>query len=132
MMSQRGLTLIEILVAVMILVVGVLGAAAMQANGLRATRTAQIIQNLDADARSATQLLRQRFAFETAGSTEPSSCGAGLENCTVVVRPCSLNSGQLNCTSSGVSDPVAQAIEVTVTSGEHEVTLNSIVLRQEP
>ena len=58
MRRDAGLTLLEVIIATLILAVGVIGAAALQSTGLQASRTASIIQQLDADARSVSDRIR--------------------------------------------------------------------------
>ena len=132
-MNRRGLSLVEVLVAVLILAVGVLGAAALQASGLRATRTSQVMQDLDAEARSAINALRVRYAAETVTVPGIHDCGPGfLNDCSYEIRPCVLSGGQLDCTVSSAAEPDAQAIIVTVSQLEHEVSLSTIVGRGSP
>lgn len=129
-MRRSGLTLVEVLVAVAVLAVGVLGAAALQANALRATRTARIVQELDADALSAVNLLRVRYADAEVVAAGRHDCGPGFQNdCSFEVQPCELLAGQLQCSSSTLSRPDAIALLVTVSSrdSDHEVQLNTIV-----
>ncbi len=123
---NRGLTLVEILVAVMILGVGVLAAAAMQANGLRATQTAQVMQELDAEARSAMAEARTTFRQRHDTTPNTSDCGPG---CQLEARPCVLSAGVMNCTVSSTPDPVAYALLVRVTRGDNAVELSSVVER---
>ena len=127
-MNRAGLTLVEVLIAVLILGVGVLGAAALQANGLRATQTAQVMQDLDAEARSAVNALRVRYASEVVTVPGFHDCGPGyLNECNFEVRPCVMSGGQLDCTVSSAAEPDAQAIVVTVARLDRELSLSTVV-----
>lgn len=124
---QQGLTLLEVVIAVAILAVGVLAAAGLQANGLRASRAAQQIQALNAEARSELDVWRVRLASET--RTEPTSgtCMTGSQGCSVTLTPCLLVAGTLDCDRGTVSDPDAQSVTVQVTHADRSVTLRSVV-----
>lgn len=130
MTRRNGLTLVEILIAILILAVGVIGAMLMQTTGLRATRTAQVMQDLNADARSQLDLMRLRLASEI--WTSPTSTGCdirGTSTCSVEIRPCLVAAGTLDCQVASTSDPAAHAVRVMVSQSENELVLDSIVLR---
>lgn len=132
MIRQGGLTLVEILIAILILAVGVLGAMYMQTTGLRATRTSQVIQDLNADARSQLDLMRLRLARETWTTQTTGGCNIpGASDCSVTIRPCTVASGQLNCNASSVSEPAAYHVTVTVSTESDELELDTIVLWSE-
>lgn len=132
MIRNRGLTLVEILVAILILAVGVLGAMYMQTTGLQATRTSQVIQALNADARSQLDLMRLRLARETWTAQTTGGCNiSGASECSVTIQPCTVSSGQLDCSLATVSDPAAYHVTVTVRAEGDQLELDSVVLRSE-
>ncbi len=129
MIRPQGLTLVEVLIAILILAVGVLGAMLMQTTGLRATRTSQVVQSLNSDARSQIDLMRLRLATEV--WTQPMTGGCditGSSTCSVEIRPCIVTGGQLDCNGSSVSQPAAHAVTVNVSQQEHSLELSTIVL----
>ncbi len=130
MIRSNGLTLVEILIAIVILAVGVIGAMLMQTTGLRATRTSQVMQDLNADARSQLDLMRLRLSSESWNSPTTSGCDIrGTSNCSVEIRPCLVAGGQLDCRVASASEPAAHAVRVTVSQLENEVVLDTIILR---
>ena len=125
---RAGLTLIEVMIALLILTVGVLAAAGMQATALGATRTAEVVQTLNAAARRELETARGR----TIDATLPTAlaCGSGAAGCGLEVRPCLIDSaGALDFPLSLVADPVAHAITVTATNGARSVALRTVVMR---
>lgn len=57
-LGKSGLTILEVVIALLVLVVGVLAVAGLQASGLQASRTARALQNMNADARSELEVWR--------------------------------------------------------------------------
>jgi|SRR5690606_15157554 len=112
-----GLTLVELLIALIVLAVGVLGAFAMQANGLRGTRTAAVMQTLSNMAESELQLQRE-FERHVTSPVTGESCRSEFSvdgfTCEVHVYPCAFASGQLTCTDTSVGVAVARQITVRV------------------
>lgn len=137
--GSSGLTLIEVVIAILILAVGVLALAALQTSSLAATGTARDLQELNADARSEMDVWRARLSDP--GALYPTivdgACATRAE-CQVQISPCVLVNGpqgsaaSLDCTLSTVPDPAAHAVKVVVRNARDEsraVTLNSIVMR---
>lgn len=119
MKSVIGLTLIEVLIAIVVLAVGVLAAAAMQTTALRASSDAKAIQDVTEFAEREIELLRQ---------SEPSpgtkDCSKSPYTCTAVVRACQLSSSNLTCAGTGTD---AHQITVTVTGPrEKTITLKTV------
>lgn len=125
--SSAGLTLLEVVIAVAILAVGALGAAALQASGLRATRAAQDVQRLNTVARS--QIDVWRGASLTATTLASIDCSTSDIACVVEIRPCALAGASLACDLGTVALPVAHAVNVTVSSSERRVALDTVVMR---
>jgi len=125
--ARTGLTLIEVMIAIVVLAVGVLGAAGLQASALNATRTAEIVKQLDATARSELAVLRGQYLHVNEPVVRP--CGREPVGCTVEIRPCLLDmAGDLDCTHAIVIDAAAISLTVSATRGDRNVTLRSLVL----
>jgi len=123
-----GLTLIEVMIAVLVLGVGVIGAAGLQATALNATRTAEATQRLAATARSELDVVRG-MAFTTTEATT-TNCVTSATGCTLAVLPCFVASGgTLDCTLAMVSEPAAHAVVVHVVENDRELRLRTVVLR---
>jgi len=123
-----GLTLVEVMIAVLVLGVGVIGAAGLQATALNATRTAEATQRLAATARSELDVVRG-MAFTTSEPTT-THCVTSATGCTVHVLPCLVAiDGSLDCTLGLVAAPAAHAVTVTVRANDAELRLRTVVLR---
>jgi prepilin-type N-terminal cleavage/methylation domain-containing protein len=123
MNSAKGLTLLEVLVAIVVLAVGVLMAAAMQTSALRASSDASAIQGVTKIAEAEIELRRQIDLTTTAGKA--TTCKTAVQTgytCQVEVRPCQLSGTALNCTGVGGSSADADQVVVTVT-GSRSKTL---------
>lgn len=122
MRSDAGLTLIEVLIAIVILAVGVLAAAAMQTTALRASSDARAIQDVTEFAKREIELRRQFDLSSTAGKSKAEDCPDPTGyTCTVEVRACQLSGTALSC-AGGTSNLVADQIAVTVTGPREKTT----------
>ena len=129
--TAAGFSLVEILVAITILAVGIIGAMTMQTTGLQATRSSEVTQRLNEDARSEIRVMRLRLGSETwkeAGETGCTASRAG--DCKAAVTLCSTTGTDLVCADSITGAPDAFAVRVTVREDGHEVILDDIVLRE--
>lgn len=124
---QAGLTLIEVMVSLVVLTIGVIGAMAIQGTSLRASSVAKEIQELNAAARSELDVWRARLESSVYDGPQSGSCMAGADGCTVEISPCVVTGITLRCDQGTVASPAAQAVTVSVTRGERTVTLNSVV-----
>lgn len=123
-----GLTLVEVVVAILVLAVGVLGAVALQGTSLRANRTATEIQQLTAAARSELDVWRARLESSVYDGPQDGNCLASeAESCEVRILPCALSGTALTCSPGHLSLPVAQSVTVTVKRGDRDVSLTSVV-----
>lgn len=129
MKASAGMTLLEVIVALVVLTLGVLAAAMMQTTALRASNDATAIQGVTKLAEGELEL-RRSVSLSTSPGNSPECQSVGKDNdgkpkvpvgytCTVVVRPCQLSSTApptLSCPTSGtVTNPVADQAIVTVT-----------------
>ena len=119
MKSGIGLTLIEVLIAIVVLAVGVLAAASMQTTALRASSDAKAIQDVTEFAEREIELLRQ---FELSSGSK--DCSKLPYNCNAVIRGCQLSGNSLTCAGTGTD---AHQITVTVTGPrEKTITLKTV------
>jgi prepilin-type N-terminal cleavage/methylation domain-containing protein len=125
--AEGGLSLLEVMIAIAVLAIGVLAAAGLQASGLEGSRSATQTQALHAEARN--ELAAWRANLATATYTVPTSggCLTDSQRCTVEIRPCALVGGNLDCTQAQVATPIAQALIVTVATGDQSVALRTVV-----
>lgn len=129
-LDARGISIVEILVAIVFLAVGALAALGLQVSALRGSGTAESIQTLTRIAES--ELLYRRGVDEAGALlANPGTCRvfvpAGF-TCAVDVTPCALASGAAYCDGVAAADAVAH--EVTVTTGSargQQVVLTSLV-----
>lgn len=127
--AQMGLTLIEVVIALLILVVAVLAVSGLQASSLRATRTSQIVQDLNGTARAELEAWRASSISYTS-IANPSCALEPGEGCSVEVRPCAFSSNELDCGAGTVTHPVAHAVTVTVERDDASVTLGTLVMNR--
>lgn len=127
--SKAGLTLVELLVAITVLAVGVLSAMALQTTGLKATRTSETSQQLNAAARSEVAVMRVRLGSEDWRKGGTTGCsGTSVADCLVRVTPCRVAGTTLDCSGSASGEPDAYAVRVTVSENDQEAVLNDVIL----
>lgn len=128
-----GFTIVEVVIALMILTVGVLGAFAMQASALRGTTGATISQEVSNIAESELQLQREFYRvveLSNTGETCRSNFDSGLYTCTVDVHPCVRVLGDVECRQSSTSlmSVVARQVVVSVTGpGNRSIQVSTVV-----
>ncbi len=118
-MNKQGISLIEVVVAVAIFVIGMLGSVLLQANALRATNKAKIIEEIVDIASAQLELERQKDLSSVNAASTGVTCNGTVSSeysCSFSVMPCRYASGQLSCVSETMTDKVAHFIEVTVAS----------------
>lgn len=131
MKASSGLTLIEVLIAIVVLAVGVLAAASMQTSALSASSRARIAQEVTNTAR--TEMERQRQVVRSGISPASLECLPTSPSCTVTVAPCRIvtSSGTpaLSCTT-GTGPVVADQVIVRVVGPQSStVELRTVVAR---
>lgn len=90
MRGASGITLVEVLIAIVILAVGIFALAQLQAISLRATAQAESLNRV-------TRLVRGELEWQRQTALEPTSatCSAlvpdDFDSCTVEVEPCALD-----------------------------------------
>ncbi len=135
MKSTQGLTLLEVLVAIVVLAVGVLMAAAMQTSALQASNDATVIQTVTKLAEG--EIAYRRQVTLTASPGNATTCQAVLPlptgySCAVVIRPCQLvttsTTAAMSCPTTGsVSSTDAHQVAVTVNGPRSKtVTLRTV------
>jgi len=127
--TQDGFSLLEVLLAVVILGVGILGAVSLQTTSFRSTGDATRREQAMTIAR--TELDYQRGLSATSRLTGTRSCRSSTTSgmtCTVTVTPCVMNvtTGALTCPTTATS--IIDRVSVTVTwPSNKSVTLQSLV-----
>lgn len=107
-MSKSGLTLIEVLISLVIVAVGVLGAAAMQASSLSASGRASIVREATRLAESELELQRGVVRSDC----HLSDALPGAYSCEVEVTACALSELGLVC--DGSTPAIADLVEARV------------------
>lgn len=124
MKSTAGMTLLEVLIAIVVLAVGVLAAAAMQTNALSATNDARAIQGVTKLAEEKIEFHRQLDYNDPLTERNPECEAPGGYTCTIEVRACQLSGSTLSCTGFGTG---ADQITVTATGPrEKTITLRTV------
>lgn len=131
MKASAGLTLIEVLIAIVVLAVGVLAAASMQTGALSASNRARVAQELTNTAR--TEMERQRQFVRPGVDPAPDCLSKDIVpsgyTCTVTVAPCRIVSSALSCTS-GTEPVVADQVFVRVVGPQSSTAeLRTVVAR---
>ena len=124
--NRAGLSLLEVLLAVVIMSVGVLAASALQASAVLGTAKAENMQTVTSLAES--EVFFRRQIRPTSGNGLACE-GGSLEDytCNVTVTPCSINGAAFTC-NNNVTDPAAYQIAVTVVGPRNDsTTINSVV-----
>lgn len=128
MKSSAGLTLLEVIVALVVLAIGVLLAATMQTSALRASSDATAVQNVTKLAEAEIELRRQVDLTAPAGKA--ATCITSVTQgytCQVQVRACQLSGTSLSCMGTG-SD--ADQVKVTISGPRQKtVTLTTVKAR---
>jgi Tfp pilus assembly protein PilV len=126
-LGKSGLTILEVVIALLVLVVGVLAVAGLQASGLQASRTARALQNMNADARSELEVWRGAYLPYLTPTSR--SCTTTAAGCTVEIRPCVVAGQDLECDRPSVTAAAAHAVTVTVEEEGRVIALTTVVLR---
>lgn len=128
MRSNQGITLAEVLIALVILTLGVLAAADMQLSALGTSSRAAVSQQLTKLASAELETQRQ-----LATPRDQQGCLSGEltgYTCTTTVSPCSLGTSEFTC-AAGVSSALAYSVRV-VTTGPRasSFTLSTLIAAQ--
>jgi prepilin-type N-terminal cleavage/methylation domain-containing protein len=108
----HGMTLVEVLVATVLLAVGVLAALGLQTSALRTNREARTLQEATRIAAAESTLRHETLSSTGAAQTCRTTVAAGY-SCSVDVQPCSFASGAFTCAAI-VGQPAANLITITV------------------
>lgn len=116
---RRGLSLIEVLIAVAVLAVGILATVAFQASTLSTNRQAQTINQLTRLVSTEMEIRRQTLVEEAGTFTCVTTVPAGFdqEDCIVEIRPCSIivaeNASTFFCDEDGTFATFRLAVEAS-------------------
>ena len=123
-MSQQGLSLIEILIAITILSVGIIPIAVMQTNALKANQTATIVKELTHLAES------EITARQNKVDKDITTCSASLAgaSCQVAVEECTFTVATNTLTCAPTSSPTdAYKISVSASYKSRSLSLMTMV-----
>lgn len=137
MKTSPGFTLLEVLVAIVVLAVGVLAAASMQTTALSASNRSRIAQEMTNTARTEAERQRQFARPGTASAEASPACLSTVPTgytCTVVVVPCRIVSGsnplRLSCATTETGPVVADQVTVSVSRPQTApVSLRTVIAR---
>ncbi len=114
MRSATGLTLIEVVVAIAVLVVGIFAAVQFQVSSLRATSLSEITQQLSRIGQAEVEWRRQT-AIDLGTHDCQTFRPAEYPSCTVTMTPCVMLDGQYGFTcNASVLSPIAYRVQVNV------------------
>ncbi len=132
MKASSGFTLLEVLVAIVVLAVGVLAAASMQTSALSASSRARIDQEVTNTARTEMERQRQFMRSGTAPAPSSPACLSTVPSghtCTLAVAPCRIISGALKC-ANGTGPVVADQVTVGISKPQATpVSLMTVIAR---
>lgn len=127
MRASSGLSLIEVVIAVAVLMIGVMAAAQLQGTSLRHTGLAQALNEVTRMARAELELQRHTATIisdlaegEAAAPVETvvfdcvSTRPAGIDSCEVTVEPCTILQTSAATLVCGAEVPAPPAYRITV------------------
>lgn len=131
MRNNKGLTLIEVLVAFVILVVGIFALVQLQATSLRSTALAKAINETTRFVRGELDRQKQTTLDLTEVDGEPclepgESLPDGIASCTLTVEPCHLSGSSLVCGGSHVIPSAFRISVEAVGPMEQELRLSAL------
>jgi prepilin-type N-terminal cleavage/methylation domain-containing protein len=123
---QSGMTLVEVLLALLLFGVGALAIAGLQVTGLRASQTARAVQQLNAIA--TTELDAWRGTRITFTEAHTGSCATRAAGCTVRILPCTTSIDELACSSRPAGPITAYAVTVRAEVEGRDLEIQSVML----
>ena len=131
MRRSDGMTLIEVMVAIVIIAVGILAAASLQTTSLRASSNARLSIQLTELAQNELDVKRKTvYTDEESIHPDCSTTMPGSYSCKVTVAPCTSTSlGTLNCANSLITTtPAGHYATVTVRDPQQtEFSLSAVL-----
>lgn len=134
MKTSSGLTLLELLIAIVVLAVGVLAAASMQTSALSASNRSRVAQEVTNTARTEIERQRQFVRSGTAPALASPTCLSTVPSgytCTVTVVPCRIaNTPPVLVCATGTGTVVADQVTVSVSRPQASpATLRTVIAR---
>jgi type IV pilus modification protein PilV len=127
--ARSGLTLLEVVIAIVVIAIGVLAALGLQSTALRATGTARASQEVSKLAEAELAIRREMTLAPVTDQTCRTNVPTGY-GCFVTVRGCFLASNTFTCTSTTQST-LSHLVTVRVTGPRHpELVVNALVAAQ--
>lgn len=126
---KQGLSLIEVVVALSLFAVGILGSTLLQASSLKISNDAQTTRVLTELASAQLSLQRQVNRSNVNQSSTGGTCKGSIPDkyhCSLTIKPCIFDSGELRCTTETQIDKVAHYIEVNVSYDEINLKLATL------
>ncbi|MCA9840070.1 MAG: prepilin-type N-terminal cleavage/methylation domain-containing protein [Trueperaceae bacterium] len=148
-MKQQGFTLPEVMMAIAIFAIGILGASALQFSTLQVNRKAEVLKEMTNLAVAELELKRQYYRDYVYSSSDGQTCDSYeadisgnnasdsavsqtanqyISGCSVAVQPCTYASGEFSC-GVDTPTPVAHLVSVTVTADTQQPLVLSTLVR---
>jgi type IV pilus modification protein PilV len=125
MKQNKGLTLIEVMIAIMVIAVGVIAAAGLQATALKNTAKAQAINEV-------TKIAENELAYQRSFDPDDLNCQTSIPSgysCTTSLTGCAMQAGALTC-NEAIAAPIAFQVGVTVSDTRgNNISLSTIIAR---
>lgn len=129
-----GLTLVEVLVALVVLAVGVFAMVGLQGTSLTANRTARLVQELNAAARSELDVWKASAPpgadIQTRSCTLHAHGSINVDECTVRFKYCQADGvgRSLSCTAHKPARTDAYLVEVDVSKNGRNLTVSNVMV----
>ncbi len=148
-MNKRGFTLTEVMIAIAIFAIGIMGASGLQFSTIKVNRKAEVIKEMTNLATAELELKRQYYRDYVYSASDGQTCdsyqadvsgnnssdaaalgysNANITSCSVAVHPCTFSSGAFNCTTD-TPTPVAHLVSVTVTANSQDPVVLTTLIR---
>lgn len=130
MKTQRGFTLIEVVIAAFILVVAVLAVLGLQLSSVKSNAKAKELREAAAVAENILQEVRAAAADDISSACSPMSNMEGFSvQCQAV--PCALTTDGVTCDAS-ITDPELYDVQIRIDKGEKTIVSSHTYVKPTP